>query len=37
MSKILIVDDDEMMLRMAKFILSSKYQIVTATSGPSAT
>ena len=36
MSKILVVDDEKMMLMMAKFILSSKYEIVTATSGTEA-
>ena len=33
MSKILIVDDDEMMLMMTRHILSTKYEVVTATSG----
>ena len=36
MSKILIVDDDEMMLMMARHILSRKYEIVTATTGAEA-
>ena len=36
MSKILIVDDDEMMLMMARRILSLKYEIVTATTGAEA-
>jgi len=36
MSKILIVDDDEMMLTMARFILSKKYEIITATTGAEA-
>lgn len=36
MSKILIVDDDEMMIMMARHILSSKYEIVTATNGAEA-
>ncbi|MBD3878198.1 MAG: diguanylate cyclase [Quinella sp. 1Q5] len=33
MSKILVVDDEEMMLMMARHILSSKYEVVTATTG----
>ena len=36
MSKILIVDDDEMMIMLARRILSSKYEVVTATSGAEA-
>ena len=36
MSKILIVDDDEMMLMMTRHILSTKYEVVTATSGAEA-
>ncbi len=36
MSKILIVDDDEMMLMMARHILLSKYEVVTATTGAEA-
>ncbi|MBR0260180.1 MAG: diguanylate cyclase [Selenomonadaceae bacterium] len=36
MSKILIVDDDEMMLMMARHILSSRYETVTATTGAEA-
>ena len=36
MSKILIVDDEEMMLMMARHILSSKYEVVTATTGAEA-
>ena len=36
MSKILIVDDDEMMQMMARHILSKKYDVVTATSGAEA-
>ena len=36
MRKILIVDDEEMMLMMAKFILSKKYDVVTATTGAEA-
>ena len=33
MSKILIVDDDEMMIMMARHILSTKYEVVTAETG----
>ena len=36
MSKILIVDDEEMMLMLAKRILSRKYEVVTATTGEEA-
>ena len=36
MSKILIVDDDEMMIMMARHILSTKYEVVTATTGAEA-
>lgn len=36
MNKILIVDDDEMMLMIAQHILSSKYEIITASSGAEA-
>lgn len=36
MSKILIVDDDEMMIMLARHILSSKYEVVTATTGAEA-
>ena len=36
MSKILIVDDEEMMLMLAERILSQKYEIVTATTGEEA-
>ena len=36
MSKILIVDDEEMMLMMAQHILSRKYEVVTASSGEEA-
>lgn len=36
MSKILVVDDEEMMLMMAKHILSRKYEVVTANSGAEA-
>lgn len=36
MSKILIVDDEEMMLMMARYILSKKYDVVTATTGAEA-
>ena len=36
MSKILIVDDEEMMLMMAKHILSRKYEVITANSGAEA-
>ena len=36
MSKILIVDDEEMMLMMAKFVLSKKYEIITAQNGAEA-
>ncbi len=36
MSKILIVDDDEMMLMMAQHILSTKYETITATTGEEA-
>jgi len=36
MSKILIVDDDEMMLMMAQHILATKYELVTATTGTEA-
>ena len=36
MSKILIVDDDEMMIMLARRILSTKYEVVTATSGAEA-
>lgn len=36
MSKILVVDDEEMMLMMAEHILSTKYEVVTATSGEEA-
>lgn len=36
MSKILIVDDEEMMLMMARHILSRKYEIITATTGAEA-
>ena len=36
MSKILVVDDDEMMLMMAKHILSRKYEVITANSGAEA-
>ena len=33
MSKILVVDDEEMMLMMARHILSTKYEVVTASDG----
>ncbi|MBR4153704.1 MAG: diguanylate cyclase [Selenomonadaceae bacterium] len=33
MSKILVVDDEEMMLMMARHILSRKYEIITASDG----
>ena len=33
MSKILVVDDEEMMLMMAKHILSKKYEVITASDG----
>lgn len=36
MSKILIVDDDEMMIMLARHILSSKYEVVTAMTGAEA-
>ncbi len=36
MSKILVVDDEEMMLMMARHILSRKYDVVTATTGAEA-
>ena len=36
MSKILIVDDDEMMLMMARHILATKYEVITATTGAEA-
>ncbi len=36
MSKILIVDDEEMMLMLAEHILSTKYEILTATTGAEA-
>lgn len=36
MSKILIVDDEEMMLMLAERILSQKYEILTATTGEEA-
>ena len=36
MRKILVVDDDEMMLMMARHILSTKYEVVTATTGAEA-
>ena len=36
MSKILVVDDEEMMLMMARRILSTKYEVITATSGEEA-
>ena len=36
MSKILIVDDEEMMLMMARRILSTKYEVITATTGEEA-
>ena len=36
MSKILIVDDDEMMIMLARRILATKYDVVTATSGAEA-
>ena len=36
MSKILIVDDDEMMIMLARRILATKYEVVTATSGAEA-
>ena len=36
MSKILVVDDEEMMLMMARHILSTKYEVVTATTGAEA-
>ena len=36
MSKILIVDDDEMMIMLARRILSSKYEVSTATTGAEA-
>ncbi|MCR5833323.1 MAG: diguanylate cyclase [Selenomonadaceae bacterium] len=36
MSKILVVDDDEMLIMMAKFILSTRYEVVTANSGTEA-
>ncbi len=36
MSKILIVDDDEMMIMMARHILSTKYEVVTAPTGAEA-
>ena len=36
MSKILVVDDEEMMLMMAEHILSTKYEVITATSGEEA-
>ncbi len=36
MSKILVVDDEEMMLMMARHILSTKYDVVTASDGAEA-
>ena len=36
MSKILVVDDDEMMIMMTRHILATKYEVVTATSGAEA-
>jgi len=36
MNKILIVDDDEMMIMMARHILSKKYEVVTAENGAEA-
>ena len=36
MSKILVVDDEEMMLMMARHILSRKYEVITANSGAEA-
>ena len=36
MSKILIVDDDEMMIMMARHILATKYEVATATTGAEA-
>ena len=36
MSKILVVDDDEMMILMARHILSTKYEVVTAETGAEA-
>ena len=36
MSKILVVDDDEMMIMMTRHILATKYDVVTATSGAEA-
>lgn len=36
MSKILIVDDDEMMIMMARHILATKYEVVTAPTGAEA-
>lgn len=36
MSKILVVDDDEMMIMMARHILSTKYEVVTAETGAEA-
>lgn len=36
MSKILVVDDEEMMLMMAQRILSRKYEVITASSGEEA-
>ena len=33
MSKILVVDDEEMMLMMARHILSTKYEVITASDG----
>ena len=36
MSKILVVDDERIMLMLARRILSSKYEVVTATSGAEA-
>ena len=36
MSKILVVDDDEMMIMMARHILSTKYEVVTAATGAEA-
>ena len=36
MSKILIVDDDEMMIMMARHILATKYEVITAATGAEA-
>ena len=36
MSKILVVDDEEMMLMLARRILSQRYEVVTAVTGEEA-